>query len=148
MSRLIELNTDPDERTLRRFGAIALAVFGGLAICAWRQSWPFSSDLGAARVPVAVALGALGFASALLSAVRPALNRALYVALAALGYPIGLVVSYAVMAALFFGVLSPIGALLRLLGKDPLQRAIERDRASYWTATRARRPRASYFRQF
>jgi hypothetical protein len=148
MTRLIELNTDPDERTLRRFGVIALGVFGALAICAWRQSWPFSFGLDAARVPVAVALGALGFASALLSAVRPARNRALYVALAALGYPIGLVVSYVVMAALFFGVLSPIGALLRLLGKDPLQRAIERDRASYWTPTRPRRPKASYFRQF
>jgi len=147
MARLLELNTNPDERTLRRFGALALLVFGTLAVCAWRESWPFSG-LGAARVPLATALGDIAAVTGLLAVVKPAWNRPLYVGLAAIGYPIGLVVSYAVMAALFFGVVAPIGLLLRLLDKDPLQRTLERARASYWTRARGPRSRESYFRQF
>jgi len=148
MATLLELNTNPDERTLRRFGALALFVFGALAVCAWRESWLFSAGLGAARVPVAVGLGAVAIVAAVFAVVKPAWNRVLYVGLVAIGYPVGLILSHVVMAALFFGVIAPIGLLLRLLGKDPLQRTLERDRASYWTRAREPRPRASYFRQF
>jgi hypothetical protein len=148
MARLVELNTRPDERTLRRFGALTAFVFGALAVCAWRESWPFSSGLGAARVASAVALGAVAITAAAFAVVKPAWNRVLYVGLVAIGYPVGLVLSHAAMAALFFGVIAPIGLLLRLLDKDPLQRTLERDRASYWTRARGPRSRESYFRQF
>jgi len=148
MAKLLEMNTNPDERTLRRFGVLALFVFGALAVCAWRESWPFPSGMGAARVPVATGLGDIAAVTALFAAVKPAWNRPLYVGLAAIGYPVGVVLSYAVMTALYFGVVAPIGLLLRLLDKDPLQRRLERDRASYWTPARGARTRASYFRQF
>jgi hypothetical protein len=145
---MIELNLHPDERTLRGFGLIAFAAFGVLGACAWRQAWPLSFELGQARSAVAFGLWALGASAAILALVAPRANRALYVALACVGYPIGLVVSHAVLAALFFGVFTPIGVTMRLLGRDPLQRALERDRASYWLPARGRRPKASYFRQF
>jgi hypothetical protein len=148
MASLLEVDTNPDQRTLRRFGVLALCVFGALAVCAWHESWLFSSGLGAARVPVAVGLGAVAIMAAVFAAVKPAWNRVLYVGLATIGYPIGLVVSHAVMATLFFGVVAPIGLLLRLLDEDPLQRTLERDRASYWIRARGPRTRESYFRQF
>jgi MFS family permease len=148
MATLIDLNTNPDERTLRRFGVIALLVFGALALCAFRDAGPFAFGLGRARVPVAFGLGTVAAAAGLFSAVSPNLNRALYLGLAHLTYPLGLLVSYAVIAVLFYGVFTPAGVLLRLLGKDPLERTLERDRASYWTATRGPRSKRSYFRQF
>lgn len=145
---MIGLNLEPDERTLRRFGLLALVVFGALGLCAWRQAWPLAFVPGEARGAVAVVLWAIGTSAGVLALAAPRANRPLYVALSCAGYPIGLVVSHAVLAALFFGVFTPIGLAMRALGRDPLQRALERDRASYWTAVRARKTKASYFRQF
>jgi hypothetical protein len=34
----------------------------------------------------------------------------------------------------------PYGMILRLLGKDPLERRIDRSRSSYWIAREERRP--------
>ena len=37
-----------------------------------------------------------------------------------------------VMGIIYFGVVCPTGAILRYLGKDPMQRRFDRDAASYW----------------
>ena len=42
------------------------------------------------------------------------------------------VVNPLVMGFLFFLVVTPIGLLMRLLGKRPLELEFERDRSSYW----------------
>ena len=39
-----------------------------------------------------------------------------------------------VMAAMFYGVITPAGLILRALGKDPLKRAFDPDAQSYWVA--------------
>jgi hypothetical protein len=145
---MLELNLDPDERTLRRFGLLALCVFSALGVCAWRGMPPLAFEPGPARAALAFGLWALAASAGLLALLWPRGNRALYVGLSLLGYPVGLVVSHAVLALLFFAVFTPAGAVLRLLGKDPLQRALERDRSSYWTQARGRRPKPSYFRPF
>jgi hypothetical protein len=145
---MLELNLDPDERTLRRFGLLSLCVFGALGGCAWRGLPPLELEPGPARAALAFGLWALAVSSGLLALLWPRGNRALYVGLSLLGHPIGLVVSHAVLAALFFAVFTPVGALMRALGTDPLQRALQRDRPSYWTVVRGRRPKPSYFRQF
>ena len=147
-TRLLDLNLDPDERVLRQFGFIALIGFGLLAICAWFETWMFAFGLGSVRVAVACGLGGLALLAALLSLLHPKANRALYVALAVLAYPIGFVMSYLIMALLFFAVFAPIGALLRIAGRDPLQRAWRSDQSSYFTRARGRRSKQSYFRQF
>ena len=49
------------------------------------------------------------------------------------------VISPLVMGLLFFLVLLPIGALMRLFGKSPLARKFDRKLDSYWT-TRTLRP--------
>jgi hypothetical protein len=148
MARAIEINWRPDERTLRRFGWIALFVFTLLAGAAWRETWLFAAGLGRARTAVAIVLAACALWSALSSAFYPRANRLLFVALSVIGYPIGLVVSYLVLAILFFGVFAPVGIALRLLGRDPMQRALIRKRSSYWQKARPARRREDYFKQF
>ena len=147
-TRLLELNLSPDERTLKQFGFIALIAFGLLAACAFYERWMFSFGLGSARTAVAVALAAVGVLAGLSSLVHPKANRVVYVGLSVLAYPIGLVLSYVIMGTLFFAIFAPTGALLRLGGKDPMQRGFRRDQASYWTPARPRRSKESYFRQF
>lgn len=148
MARLAAINLHPDERTLRRFGWLALCAFGALGACVWWGAWPDSGDLGAARIPLALALLAVAVWSALCSWHLPRGNRGLWMLMSVLGYPIGVASSYLLLALLFFGLFAPAGALLRRTGHDPMQRAWHRERRSYWERARPRRDRRSYFRQF
>jgi hypothetical protein len=142
------LNFSPDDRLLRQFGFIGLFGFGLLAGAAAYEKLIFSMGLGAARLPVAVTLGSLAGCCLLFSLVRPRLNKALYVGLSVLTYPIGLVVSYLIMATLFFLVIGPIGFLVRTFGADPMQRRLERGAVSYWTRIERKNDSERYFRQF
>ena len=64
-------------------------------------------------------------------------------------FPIGFVLSYVIMAMLFYVVFAPVGLVLRLVGKDPLDRRFLPDAPTYWVDARARRaPKRDYFRQF
>jgi hypothetical protein len=144
---MLELNLAPDAATLRRFGFIALGGFGVLAVCARMEWLVFAAGLGSARDAVALGLGALGVFAALCSLAHPPLNRALWVALTLVGYPIGFLLSHLILAVLFFGVFAPIGALLRMLGHDAM-RLGRSDAASYWTDAAAPDTKDRYFRQY
>jgi MFS family permease len=147
-SKLLDINLNPDERTLRQFGFIALGGFGLLAVCAFYEKWMFAFGLGEARSSVAIALAAVAGVAALFSLVYPKANKVIYVGITILAYPIGFVLSYVIMGVLFFGIFAPIGALLRMSGVDPMQRALEKAKQSYWSEARAARSKESYFRQF
>jgi hypothetical protein len=148
MAKMIEIDFHPDERTLRQFGWIALGGFGLLALLAWQEWLMFSSGLGEARPAVAGALLALGVLAALLGLLFPSANRPLFVGLALLAFPIGFVLSYVILSALFFVVIAPIGVLMRLLGHDPMHRRLEPGLESYWTQAAPPPPRSRYFKQF
>lgn len=148
VSKMIEIDWRPDERTLRQFGVIALFGFSILAALAWWELLVFSVGLGSARAFVAGGFAALAGLSGLFSAILPRANLPLYLGLTILSYPIGFVLSYVIMGLLFFAMLTPVGLCFRLTGYDPLHRRFERDATTYWTNPRARRGKASYFRQF
>jgi len=148
MSKMIEINLNPDDRTLRHFGWIAFVGFSLLALLAWKQWLLFSSGLGPARTAVAGTFFVLGVISASFSMAVPKANRPLYVLLTLVSYPIGFVFSHAIMVVLFYGLLTPVGLFFRLLARDPLQRRFEPESPSYWVAARDKRPVDSYFKQF
>jgi hypothetical protein len=148
MSNLVELNWNPDHRTLRQFGFIALVGFGLLAALAWFERGLFAFGLGPARESVAGAFAALAAVSVLFSLVFPRGNWPIYAGLSVVALPIGFVLSYLIMGTLFYLIIAPIGLLLRLFGKDPMLRAFDRNASSYWVDARPPRPRESYFRQF
>ena len=68
----------------------------------------------------------------MIALVRPALLARLNRLWTMLGIILGKVVSPAVLGILFYGVLTPLGALLRLTGKDPLRLKREPGARSYW----------------
>ncbi len=81
MSKLVEINFNPDAKTLRQFGWIALVGFGILAALAYYEKLIFSFGLGGARMPLVMTFAALGTIAALFSLVAPRANRVLYVGL-------------------------------------------------------------------
>ncbi len=148
MSRLLELNLNPEPRILRQFGFIALVGFGLLALAAHYEILLFSMGLGAARAPLVVAFAAIAVVSATFSLVAPRLNRLVYVAISVLTYPIGLVLSYVILGFLFFAIIAPIGMLLRVLGKDPMQRRFDASARSYFVRAKPPSSTENYFRRY
>jgi hypothetical protein len=135
---VIEINRNPSRRDLVVFG-VGLPILVGLL---GAQRWAHGSHL-AAHV-----IWAIGGVIALTFVAVPPLRRRIYVAWMYAVFPIGWVVSHVILAVVFYGVFAPTGVLLRLLGKDPMNRTFERGRASYWIPRGGAREQSSYFRQF
>ena len=148
MSKLIEMNLRPDERTLRQFGWIALVGFGLLGTLAWFEWLIFSFGLGEARSAVAGTLWALGGLATLFSLVFPKGNLPIYVGLTIIAFPIGFVLSYVIMGTLFYVLITPVGILFKLTGRDVMKRRFDPEAETYWTEARSGRPREHYFKQF
>jgi hypothetical protein len=148
MSKLVEINFNPDTKTLRQFGVIAFVAFGVLAALAYYEKLIFSLGLGDSRMPLVLTFAALGSIAAFFSLVAPRANRVLYVGLTLLAFPIGFVLSYVIMGTLFFLIIGPIAVLFRLLGRDPMHRRYDRNASSYWQDAHPARDKESYFHQY
>jgi CBS-domain-containing membrane protein len=61
--------------------------------------------------------------------------------------PIGMAISFLLLTAIFFCVVTPLGLALRLVGKSPLRSVRSRLDSSAWIPRR-QRELADYFRQF
>jgi len=146
--RIMAMNWKPSERVLRQFGFIALAGFGGLALAAWNERLWFAGGLGASRVALTSILAGLAALCLAASLVAPRANRPLFIGLSLLSYPIGFVVSYVIMAVLFYLVFAPVGIVMRMLGRDPLSRKADASALSYWLKVEDRKDPNRYFRQF
>jgi hypothetical protein len=145
---MLDIKFNPSKKDLRNFGFIALVAFGLIGALVYWKRGLFGFDFGQATETVSYILWGLGLLSGLFSLVIPAANRALYVALSLITYPIGFVVSHVVMAFIFFVIITPVGLLFRVLGRDPLHRKFDRSAESYWDPHVARKDKASYFKQF
>jgi hypothetical protein len=135
---VIEINRNPSRRDLVVFG-VGLPLLAGLL---GAHRWWAGSHTAATAIWMAGGVVALAFA------LVPPLRRRIYVAWMYGVFPVGWVVSHVILAVVFYAVFAPTGVLLRLFGKDPMSRAFERPRASYWIPREGTREQASYFRQF
>ena len=148
MAQMIELNLRPDAKTLRQFGFIAILGFGFVATIAHYEVLIFAFGLGAAKPWVVNAFAGLAAYSGIVSLIYPKANAPVYVGLAVLSYPIGFVLSYVIMGTLFFGIITPTGMVMRLIGRDPLDRKFDPEAESYWHDCAPPRPKEDYFKQF
>jgi len=84
----------------------------------------------------------------LLALAVPVVLVPLYLTLMAISLPIGWVVSHVLMAVMFYGVLTPIGIVFKLLGRDPMHRKIDRNAATYWIRRPEHIDPKRYYRQY
>jgi len=137
---LLELNRDPTPRQVRQFGVYLLPGFC-LLLAMWGAYRGFDRLLVGAELCIAVA-------SLVVTLVRPRWTRALLLAWMWITFPIGWVISHTLLAAIYFLVITPIGLLMRAVGRDPLQRSLEPGQRTYWIERQPQREPSSYFRQF
>jgi hypothetical protein len=131
-------NIKSGKAELREFGvtmAAILVVIGDIAL--WRQRPSALYLIGSG-----IALGALGL-------LKPGILKPLQKAWMGLGLVLGFFVSRVVMSVLFYLIMTPIGVIMRLSGKDILDEKIDRNRPSYWhELPTAPKPKASYENQY
>lgn len=68
--------------------------------------------------------------------------------MAYLAFPVGLVVSFLILAAVYYLVLTPTGLVMRPVGYDPMHRRFDAQAGSYWSPRQSPRDPGRYFRQF
>lgn len=126
------------EMTRGQRRAAALFPAGLLTLWAISRGWPVGAP-GAA-----LAVGVIGAAAMLGSSVFARRVRRVWVDA---GSPIGWTISAALLGAVYFLVITPIGLVMRLLGKDPMHRAFHGGE-SYWTPRAAAEDPRRHYRQF
>ncbi len=68
----------------------------------------------------------------LLGALKPNVARPLYYAWMKLFFAVEWVVTRSIMLVIFYLIIAPFGLVMRALGKDPLDRRMEKAKGSYW----------------
>ena len=136
---LIDGNREPTPKDLRVFGltiVVFLGVVGALV----------GSRTGQWTIPIVVWSAAL-IQCALYYAV-PSVQAMVFRAWIKALFPIGWIISYTLLAAIYYLIVAPIGLFMRLLGRDPLQRALDHGAESYWEPRIGEEKRSRYFQQF
>jgi len=137
---LIEVNWKPEPKDLRSFGRIAL-----IASCLVAGLLYILKDLAIQWVFIIIAFGLLVFLSSLVSL---GVTRLIYLVLTAITLPIGLVVSFIVLAVFYYLIITPVGLVFRLIGRDSMKRKFDSAAHSYWVAHRPSKSLERYFHQF
>jgi hypothetical protein len=135
---LIRIDRNPSRRQLAVFGLVWLVAFTALGGMALSQSG-FSA--AAAVWSAAVLVPGIGW-------IAPSFIRIVYLSMSYITFPLGLAVSFVILAAIYYAVITPIGLLMRLGGYDPMCRRRDANAASYWTSREPVDDIRRYFRQF
>ena len=141
---LVKLSWKPSPKELRQFGAIFGSGFLliGLVKYFWMWSWLFERNekLGLIFIFIGIVGGAIG-----LTGTKLALP--LYWVWIGIAFVLGNIMSRVVITLIYYGVITPMSFVARLLGRDKLQlkkRAVQ----SYWQDISLPHEPEKYERQF
>lgn len=137
---LVEINWNPDKRQLRIFGLAAAIVCPALA-----GYLRLAKDLPTAWCCL---IAGFGLVTGLSSIFLPCITRLIYRVMVFVTSPIGIAISFLVMFIFYFGLITPIGLIMRILGKDCLNRMFDPDAESYWIERKMETDPERYFQQF
>lgn len=137
---MLKLDLNPPLKELRLFAWASLVMLPVLA--AMFTGWQWLS------LPVVISAG-IGLTQFVLMQISiKVLTHLLWVVLAPPSFLIGMVLSHVLLAVIFWGVMTLIGLVFRLIGRDAMHRRFDRSATSYWTERGAARSPATYFRLY
>ena len=148
----MKLQLQPDRRMLRQFAWASLVLLPTVAwFLAWRHGLPTPWALAIGGLGVLVALAQIGaflVSEALGGLLEKAIAKPVFQGLMLVAFPIGLVVSTVLIAAIFYVVITPIGLVFRVIGRDVMGKRLDPSKATYWHERGAPRPATSYFKLY
>ena len=109
-----------------------------LALASWRMDGSATNWL----------LKALASALFVLATLWPSALSTPYCLFMAITYPARWAINLTLLAAVYYGVLTPVALCVRLWRADGLQCRFDPDLASYWQPRAKAADRSSYYRQF
>jgi len=127
-----------DKKQLREFGltiGIILCLLGGIVLWRGKSAYPYLFSIGGIFIIAGIVI--------------PFILKPLQKAWMTFSIILGFFMSRIILTVLFYLVLTPMGLLMRLLGKDLLDQKIDKNKASYWHARDGKRKDAkSYENQY
>ena len=129
----------PSDRLLRQFAWLWIAFFGAVAV---RQELHYQRHL------VAIAVGAIAITVGAVGLVYPRAIRPVFIGWMGLAYPIGWIVSRIILGAIFYGLLTPVACIFRLIGRDALFLKGRPEAGTYWRPKPRAEDQSQYLRQF
>jgi hypothetical protein len=136
---MLDIGHVPSAAELRWFGlavAISLAIIGRLLTRA--LGWPVLQEV----------MLVAGIALCLVYYLAPRTRIPVYKTWRLVQMPIAFVVWHTVLAILYYLIVTPMALVMRLLGRDPLNRRLEPSRPSYWETHVAPQEAERYFRMY
>lgn len=137
---LVSVNWNPGPRQLKEFRWAAVVAAVLIAVVLYTLK-----DIALLWCGVVVAAGAAIWFSGLISLT---LTRYIYVTMMAMTLPIGMTVSLLLMALFYYGLITPVGLVFRLIGRDILCRRFDPDAPTYWIDHQQVTKPERYFHQF
>ena len=135
---MIEINKNPSPRELRQFAGIWFPLFCAMiGLLAFRRSHT-----------AGVVIWSVGAAIALIGLAAPLLIKPLFVGMMYASFPIGWVMSHVLLGILYYGVITPVGVVMRLAGRDTMTRKFDRAAKTYWVPREPIADKERYFRQY
>lgn len=136
---IIDINTNPSEKELRWFG-VMIVVF--VTVVGTFVHWQFGLSA------VSLVFWAVGVVLAAVYISVPSLRLWIFIGWTYAVFPIGWIVSYVLLAGIYYLVFTPIGFIVRVTKGDPLDRKLDRTASTYWKPHEAPQDMKRYFRQF
>jgi hypothetical protein len=137
---LVKINWNPTNKELRQFGWIAIIAMSLIATLCY-----YVKHVELKYCAVIFYIGVVIF---IISLISLKLTKYIYVGMSAATFPIGMCISFIVMAIFFYIVITPIGLIFRLFGRDSMKRRFEPEKESYWILHKQNENLRRYFRQF
>ena len=127
------------KRELRKFGLLVGGVFILLGLLMWLRHKP--------HFPWFLTPGCLLF---VLGAAVPAILKPVYIVWMSIAIVLGFIVSNVLLTLFFFLVITPVGLIARLAGKDFLSLKLSPTATTYWLPRKRGTPKTSgaYEQQF
>ena len=137
---MVTINWNPDKKFLRTFGIIALLA----AICIFFVLYLIKG----LSFQISMIVFITGVIIFILSRVSLTVTRLIYLGLTLITLPIGLAVSFVVLAIFYFLILTPLALFFRLIGRDLLGLKFKTNAKSYWEKRSGTESVERYFHQF
>jgi hypothetical protein len=137
---LVSLNLKPSQKQLKDFGFICLIMCFVIGLVL--------TLLGKIPTKGLMVFGLVGLLLFTLSRISVQLIKPVYLGMIVLTFPIGWMISHLMMALFYYGIITPVALLFRLLNRDPLCRQSDPKAETYWLQHKQKRSAKDYFRQF
>ena len=137
---LVSVNWNPSHKELNSFRLISVIATVVIALLLYTLK-----HVDVRWCTAVAAFGAFVWLSGLVSLT---LTRYIYVVLMAVTLPIGFVVSLILMSVFYFGLITPLSLVFRLIGRDALYRKFDPGASTYWVPHQQTTKPERYFQQF